>query len=261
MAFVPSIEAQGVLESGEQLAGMLEQRTGYTVDTLQATSYVGIVEAMSSGDVQVAWLPPMAYVFAHQRNGAQPILKVVRHGSPTYRGQIVVAADSPIKTLADLKGRKVAFPDQTSASGHLYPKALLLEHGVDPEVDCEVIFAGSHDAALTCLLKGSADAACTFEDARKGIRTAFPDVMETTRVLQTTVDIPADCVAVSSDLAPDVVANVNTALAAIAADETGKQVLMELYEIEGLVPATDADYAPVRKMAEQLGLDVSAQVD
>src|SRR5688500_9020690 len=64
MAFVPSVEAQKVLDSGEQLAALLGEQTGLTIKPLQATSYVGIVEAMSTGDVQVAWLPPMAYVFA-----------------------------------------------------------------------------------------------------------------------------------------------------------------------------------------------------
>ncbi|MDQ3023720.1 MAG: phosphate/phosphite/phosphonate ABC transporter substrate-binding protein [bacterium] len=260
MAFVPSVEAQGVMESGDKLATLMEERSGLTIETLQATSYVGIVEAMGSGDVHVAWLPPLAYVFAHQRNGATPILKVVRHGSPTYRGQILVAADSPIGTVADLKGRKVAFPDQTSASGHLYPKTLMLEHGVDPEVDCTVMFAGSHDAALTALLKGSADAACTFDDARGNLLKAFPDVMEKTRVLEKTTDIPADCVALSSGMDAATVEKLTTALTSIASDEEGREVLMELYEIEGLAPARDSDYEPVRQMAAQLGLDVEKEV-
>lgn len=260
MAFVPSVEAQKVLDSGERLSALLGEKTGLEIKPLQATSYVGIVEAMSTGDVQVAWLPPMAYVFAHQRNGAEVILKVVRHGAPTYRGQILVAADSAIKSLEDLKGKKIAFPEQTSASGHLYPKALLLERGIDPERDCTVIFSGSHDAALTALLKGSVDAACTFDDAREGLSTAFPDIMQTTRVLEKTEEIPADCVAVSSDLDAETADKLRAALIALSADETGKQVLMDLYEIEGLVPAEDSDYDPVREMARQLDLDVEQEV-
>jgi len=260
MAFVPSVEAQKVMDSGEQLAALLGQKTGLTIKPLQATSYVGIVEAMGTGDVQVAWLPPMAYVFANQRNGVKVVLKVVRHGSPTYRGQIVVRADSPIKTIADLKGKKIAFPDQESASGHLYPTALMLSSGVDPDKDCTVVYAGSHDAALTALLKGSVDAACSFDDARDGIKTAFPDVMKTTRVLAKTTDIPADCVAVSATLDPAIAQKVTAGLVALASDEQGKKVLMDLYQIEGLVPAQDSDYQPVRDMAKQLGLDVEKEV-
>jgi phosphonate transport system substrate-binding protein len=260
MAFVPSVEAQQVLDSGEQLAALLSEKTGLTIKPLEATSYVGIVEAMSTGDVQVAWLPPMAYVFANQRNGAKVVLKVVRHGAPTYRGQIVVAADSPLKSIADLKGKKLSFPDQQSASGHLYPTALMLEHGVDPEKDCTVVYSGSHDAALTALLKGSVDAACTFDDARNGLKEAFPDIMEKTRVLAKTTDIPADCVAVSATLDPAIAQKITDGLVALAADEQGKKILMELYEIEGLVPGTDSDYQPVRDMAAQLGLDVEKEL-
>src|SRR5262245_23170779 len=69
MAFVPSTEAQNVLSSGEQLAAALQQQTGLYFKPEMATSYVGIVEAMGAGKVQVGWLPPLAYVFAHQRNG------------------------------------------------------------------------------------------------------------------------------------------------------------------------------------------------
>jgi phosphonate transport system substrate-binding protein len=260
MAFVPSVEAQKVLDSGEQLAALLGEKTGLTIKPLQATSYVGIVEAMSTGDVQVAWLPPMAYVFANQRNGAKVILKVVRHGSPTYRGQIVVRTDSPIKSIADLKGKKIAFPDQQSASGHLYPSALMLSKGIDPEKDCTVVYAGSHDAALTALLKKSVDAACTFDDARSGIKEAFPDVMEATRVLEKTTDIPADCVAVSPSLDPAIAQKISDGLSALAGDEQGKKILFELYEIEGLVPGQDSDYQPVRDMAQQLGLDVEKEI-
>jgi phosphonate transport system substrate-binding protein len=260
MAFVPSIEAEKVFSSGGQLCALLAERTGLQFKPLAATSYVGVVEAMAVDKVQVAWLPPMAYVFAHQRNGDKVILKVVRHGKPTYRGQVLVAQDSPVKTLADLKGKRIAFPDPTSASGHLYPKALLLAAGVDIERDAEAIFSGGHDAAITALLKGSADAACTYEDARNNLKETFPDIMETTRVVEFTDPIPADCVAVTDALPPAMVEQITATLVELAKEPLGRQVLDDLYEVEGLVPAEDGDYEPVRRMAQQLGLDVEEQV-
>ncbi|MBN2081252.1 phosphate/phosphite/phosphonate ABC transporter substrate-binding protein [bacterium] len=261
MAFVPSTEAEKVIASAEEMIDLLEQDTGLHFKTLGAPSYVGIVEAMAVGKVQVAWLPPMAYVFAHQRNGDEVILKVVRNGKPTYRGQIVVMADSGIESLDDLRGKRIAFTDATSASGHYYPSALLREAGIDPETDLEVIYAGGHDAAVLALVKGSVDAACCYDDARsKLIDLGFPDINETTRILAFTPDIPADNVAVIKDLDPELTAKVRQGLLDLAATEEGARVLMELYEIEGLVPAVDSDYEPVRRMAELLDKDIEEEV-
>jgi phosphonate transport system substrate-binding protein len=259
MAFVPSVEAQKVMESGDRLAQMLGESTGLSFKTITATDYPGIVEALSTGSVDVAWLPPLAYVLAHERNGAEVKLKVVRHGSPTYRGQILVAPAGPVKTLADLKGKKIAFPQRTSASGYMYPKVLLLDSGIDVDKDCTEIFSGSHDAALIALVKGNVDAACTFDDARDNISKTYPDVAKL-RVLAKTQDIPADCVAVSASLDQAVADQVATALINLAADAQGKQILLDLYQIEGLVDATDTDYDPVRQMAQKLDMDIESEV-
>lgn len=263
MAFVPSVEAQNVLSSGEQLAAALQQESGLHFKPLVATSYVGIVEAMGSGTVHVGWLPPLAYVFAHDKNGDEVVLKVVRHGKATYRGMVVVMADSPAQTLADLKGKRLAFPDQASASGHLYPRALMLEQGLNPDTDlAETQFAGGHDSALLALLKGGADAACCYDDARTKLQEGgYPDIMTSTRALAYTADIPADNVTLAQAVPAELRSKISASLSAVAASESGRQILMDLYEIEGLEAATDADYDPVRKMAEVLKLDIQQEVE
>jgi len=261
MAFVPSTEAEKVIESGDELADLLGEKTSLSFKTQMSTSYVGIVEAMAVGKVQIAWLPPMAYVYAHDRNGDQVILKAVRNGKPTYRGELVVMADSDIQAVSDLRGRRVAFTDQTSTSGHYYPAALLREAGLDPEADVEPLFAGSHDAAVLALVKGSVDAACCYEDARDKLLTmGFPDIMTDTRILAYTPEIPADNVAVIDELDPELAARVKSGLLALAGSEDGARILLELYDIEGLMPAVDADYDPVRHMADVLDKDIEAEL-
>jgi phosphonate transport system substrate-binding protein len=260
MAFVPSTEAQGVMTSGEELSSLLAQQTGLAVKSTIATSYVSIVEGMGAGQIQLGWLPPVAYVFAHQRNGDEALFKVVRHGKPTYRGQVMVLADSPYKTLADLKGKRVAFPEQTSASGYYYPATLFKSAGIDPETDIQPSFAGGHDAALLALAHGDADAACGFEDIRTKVGSQVPDAMTRIRVLAYTPEIPADNVSAAAGLPADLRDKLRTGLAAVAASPEGQQILKQLYDIDGLQPVTDSDYAPVRAMMAALGQDPEAEL-
>lgn len=262
MAFVPSTEAEKVVSSGEELVALLSDKTGLHFKTHIAPSYVGIVEAMAVGKIHIGWLPPMAYVFAHERNGDQVVLKVVRNGKATYRGQIVVRADSEIQSIADLAGKTIGFTDQTSASGHYYPAALLMENGLDPGVDTEVVYSGSHDAAVIALVKGSVDAACCYEDAReKLVSSGFEDIMTTTRILAYTPEIPSDNVTSAAGLDHALTSTIVNGLLDLAKEEEGSRILMELYEIEGLVPAQDSDYDPVRQMVELMNMDVEEEVN
>ena len=118
MMFVPSGEAQTILEGGEEIARRLQIITGLHFKTSIATSYAAVIEAMGAGKVDIGWLATFSYVLAKQKYDVDLLTIVVRFGSPFYRGQIITHVDSGIKTLSDLKGRKFAFVD---AASHLRP--------------------------------------------------------------------------------------------------------------------------------------------
>src|SRR5207244_6062947 len=87
-------------------------------------------------------------------------------GSSTYRGIIVTRKDSGIKSIADLKGKRFAFVDPKSASGYVYPRAMLIEKGIDPETFfSETIFAGSHDRVIAAVLNRRVDAGAIYDGA------------------------------------------------------------------------------------------------
>ena len=88
---------------------------------------------MSTNNVDVGWLPPLAYLVARERIGVEPLLANVRHGSTTASGEIVVRADSGISNLDGLRRRRFAFVGETSVNGYLMPRALLVSHGIDPD--------------------------------------------------------------------------------------------------------------------------------
>ena len=122
MMFVPSGEAQVILKGGQKIGSLLQKETGLHFKTSIATSYAAVIEAMGAGKVDIGWLATFSYVLGKDKYDFDLLLIVVRFGSPFFRGQIVVNAKSEIKSLADLEGKKFAYVDPASSSGHLYPK-------------------------------------------------------------------------------------------------------------------------------------------
>ena len=66
-----------------------------------------------------------------------------------YEMEIIVPADSPIKTPADIKGKKLAFTAPTSNSGFKAPSVLLeSEFNLVAKRDYEPVFSGKHDNSV-----------------------------------------------------------------------------------------------------------------
>lgn len=261
MAFVPSTEAEKIVEGAQPLMKLLEDKTGLKFKDYIATSYIAVVEAMGQGHVDVAWLPTLAYVLANNRNGTIVKLKAVRDGKDTYYGLIITRNDSGINTIADLKGKNFAFVDAASASGNLYPRALLMKNGVDPEKDLKrYLYAGGHDSAVMAVFKKNVDAAAIYDDARDKYKETMPKVLSETKILAKTDPIPSDTVSFSSSLPPEMVEKITQALIDLMKTPEGKKAVYDIYQVEGLVPAADSDYDTVREVAKVLDLDLEKQV-
>ena len=78
-----------------------------------------------------------------------------RRLTPPVRGQIIVAADSPVTDLAQLQGQEVAFPGPEALVAYKFPYAQLLSRNVT----AKPVFAGNMDAALAQLFNRKVAAA------------------------------------------------------------------------------------------------------
>ncbi|MDR7521962.1 MAG: phosphate/phosphite/phosphonate ABC transporter substrate-binding protein [Armatimonadota bacterium] len=279
LAFTPSSDAQKVLETGSTLARMLEVATGYRVRAQVPTSYAATIEALCAARVDAAFLHPFAYVLARQRCGADVRLVNVRFDIPFYKSQILYRSGLPVRGLADLRGRRFAFVDPVSASGYLFPAALLKRHGIDPDrFFSQVLFAGGHDKVVLAIYSGAADAGATFgdefgNDARDRVVRTYPDVKEVVRVLLYTDPIPNDTVSFRRDLPEEVKARTAGALIRIARTAPGRETLDSLYRIHGFadlealqttykmkITTLDEYFRPVREAARLLGLNLEELV-
>ncbi len=269
MAFVPSSDSNKVLASGEPLARLLEKETGLTFKVSVPTSYAAVIEAMGANNVDVGWLAPFAYILAKDKFGTEVILASVRGGSKTYTGQVIVHADSGIRELQGLRGKKFAFVDPGSASGFLFPNALLATNNIDYKTFfSETTFAGGHDKVVIAVYNKQVDGGATFGDSAEGqvtdartrVTSTLPDVMEKVKPIAKTDPIPNDTVSVRKGLPPDMVTKIRDGLIKVGQGAEGKEALKNLYQIDGLAPSADADYEPVRKAAKALNLNLEQEL-
>ncbi|HLB59043.1 MAG TPA: phosphate/phosphite/phosphonate ABC transporter substrate-binding protein [Bdellovibrionota bacterium] len=265
MGFNPPENAEVVQTNADALAKVLEEKTGYKFKTFIATDYTALVEALRSHRVDFAWLAPFSYVQAEKLADAEVLLKAVRHGTPYYFSAIIVRADSPYKTVEDLKGQTIAWVDPSSSSGHIFPKAALMEKGINPDTFfSKQIFAGSHDALLLSILNGTTTAGATFSNDEKGDTGAWTQLLKgddtkKIRPIFVTKPIPGDTLSTSKyfrEHNPEVVKKVTETLVSFKDDPKGQELLKNLYRIDYLTEATSQDYEPVRAAARLLQVAV-----
>jgi ABC-type phosphate/phosphonate transport system substrate-binding protein len=109
MLFVPSVEQGTLVRRGEELARFIRADSGLVLRSQVPTSYAAVIQALGSGQADVAWIPAFAYVLANARYGAEARLQVVRS---VDRYAILVTRDLPGEPggLEELAGRRVAIP-------------------------------------------------------------------------------------------------------------------------------------------------------
>lgn len=140
----------------------LAEITGRPVKLYEASDYNGVIQALASGQVDVATLAGSGYANADAQVGDKvaPILTTRRaDGGTGYYSALIVKADSPFKSIQDLKGRSLGYVDFNSTSGYLYPRAKMRAAGMDPDhFFSKTAFAGGHTQAVMALANGQFDA-------------------------------------------------------------------------------------------------------
>lgn len=263
MYFVPSLEAGKVVSSGEAIAKALNEATGYHYKVAVPTSYAAVIEALGSYQCDIAWLPTYAYVLAHEKYNANVRLITVRNGLKNYRGQFV-AARPDIKSIEDLNDKIVAYTDAASASGYIYPSALLKQKGIVPK---DHIFAGGHPQAILAVYSGRADVATTYwspvdstgtpRDAREKLYETHKDIFNKVRIIGYTDWIPNDTVTFRKNMPEELEREVVKALYDFSQSEKGSHILQLLYDVDALDHAGDADYDVVRDALKAMNMEAA----
>ena len=259
--FVPTNNDGSMEAKAKPFAKYLSKKLDREVEVTLATDYSTIVEAMSSGQVDVGIMPPAAYVQAKDAGAADAILTSQlgdydqETGLPlkdkltnTFKGEVLVRADSGLNKLTDLKGKNIATLSPNSASGYIYPVAELKDAGIDPTADTKMTTVNDIPSEITAVLNKQMDAALVFEGARNVFASNFPDndLFKDLKVLYLTKgDIPNDAIAVQPDMSKDLKAKIKETFLNMKDDKDGKEA-MALWGHQGYEEAADSAYDTIR---------------
>ena len=254
VGFVPSEDAQQVIQNAQPIVEILQKQLGMEVQPFVATDYTGVVEALRVNKLDVAFLTPASYVLAKNEANVRVALKSERKGSPYYYAAIITRADSGIKSLEDLRGKTFAFGDPLSTSANVFPRKMFHDHGIDPVRDFKhILYSGGHDATVLAVLNGKVDAGATYANSPDNRDTAWvrylknPEDIRKIRAIAFSEPIPADNLVISGSLDERIAKKIEEIFLTLSRDPQGKKMLRDLYQIDGFVPATDKDYDSVRQ--------------
>jgi phosphonate transport system substrate-binding protein len=248
-AYTPVEDPALYAQQFRPLLDHLGQCTGKRVVYFQVTSNAAQVEAMRSGRLHIAGFSTGPTAFAVNLAGAVPFaVKGNADAYESYRVVTLVRADSPFRTLADLKGRRVAHTSATSNSGNLAPRAFFPGQGLVPDTDYRVVYSGGHDRSVMGVNAGDYDAAPVASDVFNRMVARGQVRRENFRVIWESDPFPTSSFALAHDLRPELAGRIRQCFYDFRFPETMRR---DLGGNDRFWPATYArDWAPVRAVAD-----------
>lgn len=259
IAYLPQESDEKRTEINKDFETKLSEKLGIPVESFKATSYNAAIEAMKNNKADYALFGPFSYIVAVDRAKVEPIAELTL---PSMAGKpasiIIVPKNSPIKTVADLKGKTFGFVDPVSTTGHLLPKSMLVKQlGITPkELESgffkEVSFAGGHDKAVLGVVRGQYDAAATASIMPATLESKGLIAKDAYRVIAESESLPGTAIGIRGNLPQDVKAKVKEFLLSYNNPEFFKSAVGSADA--KFIEANDKNYDKIRETAKSLNL-------
>jgi phosphonate transport system substrate-binding protein len=249
VGMIPDAGATQVsIEEKAPLRDYLAKTIGTKVDLIIPTNYNATVEALGNSSLDFAYLGALTYVKAHDRYNVTPLVQ--RGADKNFHSLFITQAGSPIQKLADCKGKRFAFGDINSTSGHLIPYEELTKAGLNADQDMQVRYTGSHAATVKAVEGGAADAGALDETVYHSMISEGKVDGSKVRIFLTSPPFVDYVWVARADIgAPQREA---FAKAFLSLKEGKDDTILNILRGKDFVRADDAEYANIRKIARDL---------
>jgi phosphonate transport system substrate-binding protein len=177
-AVVPAENASGVTDRFTPFTQYLSKELGTKVTLRVANDYAAVIEGQRAGNIHIGYYGPASFSRALVTGVKTTafVIDVNSDGSKGYYSVFYVKADSPYKSIEDLKGKNLGLVDPNSTSGYNMPLYALNKRGINAEQYFgKVLVTGSHENAVLALWQGTVQTCANWWNA--------PDDSNLTRML------------------------------------------------------------------------------
>jgi len=243
----------------EPLADYLSKKTGIRV-TLKVLTYRGnVIDNFRFLKLDGAFFGSFGYSLAHAKLGVVALARPeVPDGISSYHGVLFVRKDSEIRTVRQMKGKRLALVARATTAGYLFPSIYLKRAGVrNPETFFkEIYFAGAHEGTIDDVLDRKADVGVSKNTVYNRFAAENPRIGRELVILGKSEDVPENALALRRGVEDPVKRKLGDALIAMHADPEGAKVL-KAFGARRFIGTTEADYMPVMTYARELGIDLA----
>lgn len=251
---IPSTESSVQLAAAwTPLLDALEAELGLEVAPFFATDYAGVIEAMRTGHVDLAWFGNKAAIEAVDRAGGEVFAQMLDGDrNPGYWSVVVTRAGGRVATIEQLlaspEDYAIGLGDPNSTSGYVVPMAELFgPRGLDPKRAFGKALQGNHESNALAVALGHIDAAPVDSKVLRRVADSHPEAYAKLRELWRSSLIPSDTLCWRKALPEDTRTRLAAWFTSFGRDEAERAVLARL-DLAGFRRSSDAQLLPVRRL-------------
>lgn len=244
----PYLSASELIKRYTPLAEYLGRQLGRPVMLEIGSSYDAHIHRIANGFVDIAFMGPASYVKLTSQYGKRPLLAAFKtKEGKFFHGHIMVRKDSPITSLAQLKGKRFVFGDRASTLSHIVPRHMLLKAGISEKDFSQVSYVANHDNIALGILTGAFDAGAVKEEVflqyePQGLRSLARSAPITDHVFIARVGLPQSAIQA-----------LRKAFLHLSDSAEGRLIISGMRsDVVALVPSDDRDFDVLRVIMDEL---------
>lgn len=235
---VPQFEARKLSEIWTPILAEIESRVGHELHMVGSPRIPDFEQSFANGEFDFAYMNPYHSLVAFEAEGYEPL---IRDGARQLFGVLVVHKDSPYQSVADLDGKRVAFPAPNALGASLLMRA---ELDRIHNISVKPRYVATHSSAYLNVALGEAEAA---GGVMGTFRSLDPEIQDQLRIIYETRKLPPHPITVHPRVPREVAEAVQQAFLDLAMTPEGQELLKQVPLLEA-VPAQVSDYEILKEM-------------
>lgn len=238
--------------AAQELAATLSDEAQMIIDVEATDSYAEAFRALCEGQAHAVLLNALGALAASDLNCGEMLYVLELDGETATQGQMITAVGRNVFSVLAFRGRVFCRTDANSIHGWIVPSFSMRAQGIDPASDLlGIVDADSDNEVVLRIFQRECDVGATSLGAEVGIENPNPAQSGRILVIQELPPVPNDIVLLSSQLGPELGAMLHDLL------DQYKDDLASLVEADALVEVTGDDFAGLRDLLGDAGVDIS----